>query len=701
MNGDLEPKQPPVEQEARSTTGESVNLRNRVGQLRGFFHSLPEAVVLADRQGHIYDMNLAAKRLLGEPDWNLALNDWPQAFGLYREDGTGFFYAGQLPAVRALQGDTNKPTETMILRRRKGLQERRISMSAGLILSTSGDTDGVATLIHEIPKQPQVDRSMSARTQDAESLNRLLGFFAENPSDLNRITAAAAAVTSEMIGDLGAVVLLDPGGTKLTLSAFCDADAKVAQQFKDLAESIVDYDAGENLEDTLSGSEPHLPIQSGEQPKTVIARMFGRFIEQMEIPSMMMVPLAGRTGPMGAIGLFRHKGGQAYAAGDRSLLSEVSNMTALAIENCALFDSLQSEILARLSTARALDISEQRFQSIFESTSLGIKILDLTGNILETNSAFQKIIGYAEDEIVGRPFYDFLHEADMARAVSIFQKFKSEGVSALRFQHRAIHKNGSTVWVNAVFSAVRKGGEDEGLAFIVSILEDITDQILIESELAEVKNRLQSSLELERLRLAHELHDGPMQELYSVIYEIEELREKADPQVKDSLGTVSHNIQGVLQDLRATAKELRPPTISQFGLEKTIRSYVGDLKDKHPELLVHLSLAHDHQLLPEDVRLALFRIFQLSMSNILRHAHATEARVHFSFDAEEARLEISDNGKGFQVPSSWIELVREGHFGLAGAAERVSALGGSFEVESQRSAGTTIRTVFPWKQHLT
>jgi PAS domain S-box-containing protein len=415
---------------------------------------------------------------------------------------------------------------------------------------------------------------------------------------------------------------------------------------------------------------------------------------------MLMVPLTGRTGAVGAIGIFRHKGGQAYAAEDRSFLIDVSNITALAIENCALFDSLQAEISARLSTARALDISEQRFQSIFESTSLGIKVLDLTGNIVQTNSAFQKIIGYPEDEIVGRRFYDFLHPADMARAVSMFQKFKSEGVSALRFQHRAIHKNGSTVWVNAVFSAVRKSGDDDGLAFIVSILEDITDQKLFESELVEVKNRLQNTLELERLRLAHELHDGPMQELYSVIYEIEELREKADPQVRYSLGNVSQSIQGVLQELRTTAKELRPPTISQFGLEKTIRSYVGDLQDKHPELLVHLSLAHDHQLLPEEVRLALFRIFQQSMSNIVRHAHATETRVRFSFDAEEARLEIHDNGKGFQVPSSWIELVREGHFGLAGAAERVNALGGVFVVESHKTAGTTVRTVIPWKEHL-
>jgi PAS domain S-box-containing protein len=700
LNGDPIHEQPTGEQEARSTTSEYVNLHNEVGQPENFLHSLPEAVIVTDRQGRIHDMNLAAKRLLGEPDTNLAINDWPQAFGLYRDDGTGYLPAGQLPPVRALQGDTNKPTQTMILRGKTALQERRISMSAGLIRSRSGETDGVTTLIHEIPKQPQGDLATATDASHAESLNRLLDLIAENANDVDRIAAALASLTSEVVGDLGAVMLIDPHGTTLSLSAFRDADAEVAQLFKELAESSVDYNPGQSLEETLKNPQESLRIPSGEQPESLSQRMFGRFIEHMEIPGMLMVPLIGRTGPMGAISIFRHKGGQAYTTRDRSFLIDVSNRTAPAIENCRLFDSLQAEISARQFTAQALDISEQRFKSIFESTSLGIKVLDLTGNILQTNSAYRKIIGYPEYEILGRRFYDFLHPADIARAVSMFQKLKAEGVSALRFQHRAIHKNGSTVWVNAVFSAVRNGGDDESLAFIVSILEDVTDQKMFESELVELKTRLQNTLELERLRLAHELHDGPMQELYSVIYEIEELREKADTQDKDSLGNVSQNIQGVLQELRATAKELRPPTISQFGLEKTIRSYVGDLQEKHPELLVHLSLARDRQLLPEDVRLALFRIFQQSMSNIVRHAHATEARVRFTFDAEEARLEISDNGKGFQVPSSWIELVREGHYGLAGTAERVNALGGTFVVESQKPAGTTVRVVIPWKEHL-
>ena len=81
--------------------------------------------------------------------------------------------------------------------------------------------------------------------------------------------------------------------------------------------------------------------------------------------------------------------------------------------------------------------------------------------------------------------------------------------------------------------------------------------------------------------------------------------------------------------------------------------------------------------------MTLFRVFQQSMMNIVRHAEASEVQVRFTLDAEEARLEVADNGKGFEVPPNWIKFARQGHYGLAGAAERVSALGGLLIVESE------------------
>jgi PAS domain S-box-containing protein len=385
---------------------------------------------------------------------------------------------------------------------------------------------------------------------------------------------------------------------------------------------------------------------------------------------------------------------------DQSFMTDVAYRATLAIENSRLFESLHEEITERLSTKQALAVSEERFRSIFESVTVGIKVLNLEGRILQTNDAFQSMIGYTEEELVGNYFYKFLHPQDVHRATQLFQEVKTLGTSSFRFEHRALHKDQSLVWVKTIFTVIKKGGDDQSPAFIVGIVENVTEQKHIEAEMAELNSRLQSSMELERLRLAQELHDSPMQSLYSAIYRIEELRNAADPELKEALAEVKQHIQGVLQDLRATAKELRPPTIFNFGLENAIRSHASDIAEKHPNLGIHLSLAHDRQMLPEKVRLALFRIFQQSLANVIRHAKATEVHVRFSFDAEEAHLEIKDNGKGFDVPANWIDFVRRGHYGLAGAAERANALGGAFKVHSQPGNSTTIQVILPWKDSL-
>jgi signal transduction histidine kinase len=144
---------------------------------------------------------------------------------------------------------------------------------------------------------------------------------------------------------------------------------------------------------------------------------------------------------------------------------------------------------------------------------------------------------------------------------------------------------------------------------------------------------------------------------------------------------------------------LRPPALTNFGLEKAIRSHAEEFNENHPEITVHLNLAQDKQALPEDIRLILFRIYQNSLTNVIRHSQASDVFVKFAFDAEEAQLEIKDNGVGFEVPSNWIELVRQGHYGLAGAVERVSLLGGVFMVDSNPGHGTTARVVIPTSEN--
>lgn len=664
------------------------------------FDAIPLAIISVDWKGRIQYMNQVARAMLGEPEKQFKLEDWSDEFGFYLDDGVLPYPAQRLPIARVLQGDVVQEPEEIILRKEGAEKGIWISMSAELLRDENGNVDGAIALIRDIDYRKQIELSREKNIKRTEALYKFSHAIAEAGNDLNNIMNLVARFTAEVIGDLGIISLLNTQGDKLRVGAYYDPDKTVQALVRKLFSPEFEYEHVRTLGGSVikSGEPLLLPFIPPEQLQAVTLPALKEFVEVVGVESVLIVPLVGRSGVVGIISLSRHRGHKPFSVADQSFLTDIAYRAALAIENCRLFESLHAEITERLSARQALALSEERFRSIFESVTVGIKVLDLDGKILQTNYAFQSMLGYAEEELAGNYFHRFLHPDDVRTGIKLFQDAKAKGASTFRFEHRTMHKDQSIIWVKTIFTVIMRGNADQSPALIVGIVENITEQKRIEMEMSELNSRLQNSMELERLRLAQELHDSPMQSLYSAIYRIEELRAAADPTLKEALSDVKQHIQNVLQDLRSTAKELRPPTIFNFGLENAIRSHANDVVEKHPNLNIHLSLAHDRQILPEKVRLALFRIFQQSLANVIRHAKATEVNVRFSFDAEEAHLEITDNGKGFEVPSNWIEFVRQGHYGLAGAAERANTLGGTFKVQSHPGKSTTIRVTIPWRE---
>jgi signal transduction histidine kinase len=161
------------------------------------------------------------------------------------------------------------------------------------------------------------------------------------------------------------------------------------------------------------------------------------------------------------------------------------------------------------------------------------------------------------------------------------------------------------------------------------------------------------------------------------------------------IDATSDTVQAIIHTLRTICGELRPPILTQFGLEKAIRSHLGKVQETHPEIHISAELMDDNQRLSERARLALYRVYQNAISNVVRHAEAKHIGVEFQFDEKQIRLQIQDDGKGFVVPKKWVELVRSGHFGLAGIAERVEALGGQVNIKSAPGKGTTLQVDLP------
>jgi PAS domain S-box-containing protein len=354
---------------------------------------------------------------------------------------------------------------------------------------------------------------------------------------------------------------------------------------------------------------------------------------------------------------------------------------------------LRSEISERRKVEEALRTSEARFRTIFENTAMGIIVVGMDGIIQSANHGMEVILEAPRQEIEGKNIVDITYGEDVAASRILTERLASGELSSYEVDKRYVNSSGEPVWTHLSINTVLN--DDGSPHFIIGIIKDIRERMRAAKELQEIRGRLMNSKEEERLRLARDLHDGPIQELIAIIYHLNQLGQDATPEVRKDLKEVSEQILKANQSLRMITAELRPQALAPFGLEKAIRSHAGDLQQANPDIAIKLKLMSDGQAFPEITRMALYRVYRQSIDNILQHSGADTARITFQFDHRRIWMEIADNGSGFQPPSGWIQLVRGGHFGLAGMSERVEALGGKLEIQSAPGEGTRILVEVP------
>jgi len=357
---------------------------------------------------------------------------------------------------------------------------------------------------------------------------------------------------------------------------------------------------------------------------------------------------------------------------------------------------LQSEMAKRQRTAQALQESEARLRTIFEESPLGIELVGLDGGIQGSNHVLRELLGYTEEELNRMSFRDFTEPSDFTASEIQFNRLAAGEQSHYQLEKRYVNRDGEPFWAHLSMSLVRdQAGKPR---FAIGTIENISERKRVEAELSEVQRRLMDSREDERLSLARELHDGPIQDLLGIAMKVQVLgMDCSDEGEREDLASVREMVTQVSRTLRSICGELRPEALAPFGLEKAIRSHAEHIQNEHPEIEFCLNLAADQRLLPEYTCLSLYRIYQQSVINALKHARASQVTVHTIMDHEKFFLEVQDNGQGFVVPNGWIQFVREGHLGLAGMTERAEAIGGKLEVVSQPGQGTCIQIVVPWR----
>jgi PAS domain S-box-containing protein len=351
-------------------------------------------------------------------------------------------------------------------------------------------------------------------------------------------------------------------------------------------------------------------------------------------------------------------------------------------------------VVERKRSEMILRESEETFRSTFADAGIGVVLQSLDGVVIESNLAFQTMFGFSTDQLRGTNFKQFTHLDDLHEYQSQYDELVCGKRSRIHMEMRYVRQDQSIIWVSITASLLRN--TNGSARHVILLAEDITSSRQLQSELDEVRSHLMKYREQERVNIARDLHDGPLQEWYGVIYVLQEMIETThDQDIIPRLANLRLVVEQQIHDLRAMANELRPPTLVPFGLAKAIDSHVDQFQDKHPEFTLHVELEEDGKLLPEEMRLNLFRIYQELLNNIVRHAQATQVYIRFYIKENELELQVEDDGEGFEVPNRWIETARQGHLGLLGARERAESIGGKFFIQSSPNKGTFVRVLIP------
>jgi signal transduction histidine kinase len=203
--------------------------------------------------------------------------------------------------------------------------------------------------------------------------------------------------------------------------------------------------------------------------------------------------------------------------------------------------------------------------------------------------------------------------------------------------------------------------------------------------------------EEERQRIAHELHDQTIQMLTLLTQRLDGIKDRNMPlpsEVSEELMKVREMSEQVSKELREFIRNIHPPILDDLGVIPAIRRLLLESTERMGINSDFRPMGEEKRLSPR-IEVGIFRITQAALWNIERHAQATEVSMAISLTRDEAKLDISDNGIGFEVPPIVSSLYASGKFGILGMHERAESIGGKLEVQSIPHKGTTISLSVP------
>jgi len=426
--------------------------------------------------------------------------------------------------------------------------------------------------------------------------------------------------------------------------------------------------------------------------------------------SFLGVPILLRGASFGNLYLTEKAGGEEFSGEDEDIVRLLAAQAAVAIENARLYESARlwsrqleslnevSEALATqtdlpqlfdLAASRLCELLDARVVMIQVPASDGVSLTvaaasgdhaaALLGRTLElgrskSGRTLTRRRSERIDSVIDDPEVDQsvprLVEASAALYVPLLVGDRAAGVIVV-YDKRGLDHRFSDADMRIA----------QAFASRAAVAIDLSQRVGREAVRALLEGQ-----EIERTRLARELHDETGQALTSILLGLKPLERQLG---EGPLALIRTLVSSALDNVRSLTTELRPAALDDFGLEAALERLTR-LVSERSDLDVQLNVTLDRRELTRDQETAIYRIVQEALANVVKHAQAGSVSVVVVARAGSVRTIIEDDGAGFTP-----DAVREGALGLVGIRERATLLAGRLEIQSRPGAGTTILIELP------
>jgi PAS domain S-box-containing protein len=324
-----------------------------------------------------------------------------------------------------------------------------------------------------------------------------------------------------------------------------------------------------------------------------------------------------------------------------------------------------------------------------------VVLLDVEGNVLKINPVAARILRLDREHIARADFANmgWAGEVTLEDGTVLNQEyFELQGIPGtgkVIISEEAILRfpDGSQRWLRGSVTPLTR--DSEAVTGIIITFMDITGE---KNQQEQLTQKLLEAQEIERKRIGRELHDDTAQSLSLISLELDSLAGSSRLCTEDvtakleSLKTITDR---TMQDVRRYSHELHPVILDHLGLVPALEQLAEDVSE-HNGLKVDIAVQGEEIKLNPQEELALFRIAQEALSNIRKHAQATQARISLSYQLNSVNLRIIDNGIGFRVSKEQKSAISRGSLGLLSMKERAHLIGANLRIESTINQGTTI-----------